>query len=305
MLRFKASINLFLALLLLSSATVVRSATLNVNCGGKAALTSIGAALKALQYIPGPSTVNVSGACHENVVISLDRLTLTAVNGASITDASGGTADVLDVGPSSTVDVEGFTLNGSVGCFSGSDCTFGSSVFQGSPGDAIFISRSHGKLVGDVIQNSSGRGLVVAAGSVVAAFDLKIQNCGGGATALDGGNLTISTTNGSSFINNAGDGIQGLAHSTLRINDGAVVQGNAGHGIRVESASEAELGSVSINNNGGDGISIGDLSFVWFRGASSITGNLSGTDVNCRPQFSATRGTVGNLGGGTTNCFEP
>lgn len=304
--RLKVVLSLCLPMVLLMSASTVSAATLYVNCGGKGPMTSIGAALKALQYVPGPKTINVSGACHENVVISLDRLTLIAVNGASITDASGGTIDVMDVGPSSTVDVEGFTLSGgSVGCFSGSDCTFGSSVFQGSPGDAVFISRSHGKLVGDVIQKSSGRGLVVAAGSVVAAFDVKIQNCGSGATAIDGGNLTVTTTNGSSFINNAGDGIQGLAHSTLRINDGAVVQGNAGHGIRVESASEAELGSVSITSNGGDGISIGDLSFVWFRSATNVTGNQSGMDVDCRPQFSATRGAVGNIGGGTTNCVEP
>ena len=102
--------------------------------------------------------------------------------------------------------------------------------------------------------------------------------------------------------------IPGLAtdtHQDLRINDGTVIQGNAGHGIRVESASEAEVGSLFINNNGGDGISIGDLSFVWFRGASNITGSLSSIDVVCRPQFSATRGTVGDLGGGKTNCLEP
>ena len=200
---------------------------------------------------------------------------------------------------SSIVDIEGFTLNGSVGCYSGSHCIFGSNIFQGSPGDGVIASRSYADLFGGIIQNSSGRGLVVGQGSVVRTVDLKIQNCGAGATAIDGGNLTVTAVNGSSFVNNAGDGILGLAHSTLRINDGTVVQGNAGHGIRVESASEAELGSVSITNNGGDGISIGELSFFCFRGAANITGNLSGIDV------SATRGTVGSLGGGQTNCVEP
>ena len=87
--RFKVSISLSLALLLLSSAAEVRAGTLYVNCGGKGALTSIAAALKALQYSEGhgPSTINVSGACNENVVIqSLDRLTLNAAPGASIND---------------------------------------------------------------------------------------------------------------------------------------------------------------------------------------------------------------------------
>lgn len=294
-------------LLLIGSAA--QAGTLWVNCGGKGGFTTIGAAIKALQSIPvaGTATIIVSGACHENVVIqSIDQLTLTAVKGASITDASGGTTDVVAVGPTATVNVEGFTLNGSVGCYSGSNCTFSSNVFQGSPGDGVTISRSNAKLTEDVIQNSSGRGLVVAAGSVAAAFDVKIQHCGsGGATAIDGGNLTVNAVNSSSFVNNANDGIQGLAHSTLRINDGVVIQGNTGHGIRVESASEASLGSLAISNNSGDGVSIGDLSFVWFRGSATVTGNLSGTDVDCRPQFSATRGAVGNIGGGITNCVEP
>ncbi len=297
------------AALLLLIGSAAQACTLWVNCGGKGGYTTIGAAIKALQSIPvaGPATISVSGACHENVVIqSMDQLTLTAVKGASITDASGGTTDVLAVGPTSTVDVEGFTLNGSVGCYSASNCTFGSNVFQGSPGDGVSISRSNAKLTADVIQNSIGRGLVVSAGSVALASDVNIRHCGAsGATTIDGGNLTVNTVNGSAFVDNAGDGIQSLAHSTLRINDGVVIQDNTGHGIRVESASEASLGSLAINNNGGDGVSIGDLSFVWFRGSATVTGNHSGTDVDCRPQFSATRGAVGNIGGGTSNCTEP
>ena len=306
--RLNFGVRICLPLLILMATSTVKAATLYVNCGGRTGLPSIAAALKALQYSEGhgPSTINVSGACRENVVIDgLERLTLTAINGASITDASGGATDVVGVLHAAIVDIEGFTLNGSVGCYSGSHCLFGSNTFQGSPGDGVTASRSYADLFGGTIQNSSGRGLVAGQGAVVRTIDLKIQNCGAGATAIDGSNLTVTTVNGSSFVNNAGDGIQGLAHSTLRINDGAVVQGNAGHGIRVESGSEASVGSLSINNNGGDGISIGDLSFVWFRGASTITGNLSGMDVDCRPQFSATRGAVGNLGGGKTNCLEP
>ncbi len=76
----------------------VSAATLYVNCGGKSDLTRIGAALRVLQYSegPGPSTINVLGACNENVVIRrLDRLTLNAVNGgASVSDASGGKRDL-------------------------------------------------------------------------------------------------------------------------------------------------------------------------------------------------------------------
>jgi len=48
-----------------------------------------------------------------------------------------------------------------------------------------------------------------------------------------------------------------------------------------------------------------DLSFAFFSSGNSITGNLGGTDVLCSPQFSATRGALTNIGGGTTNCVEP
>jgi hypothetical protein len=89
------------------------------------------------------------------------------------------------------------------------------------------------------------------------------------------------------------------------MDSGFTIQDNDGHGIRVESASEASLGEGSISNSGGAGVEIGDLSFVWFRGQVTMTGNHGGTDVECLPQFSATRGVLASIGTGTTNCVEP
>src|SRR6516165_12585032 len=110
--RFRIGASLCLSLLLLMSVGAVNAATLSVNCGGKGALSSIGGALKVLQNVPGPNTINVSGACHENVVIqSVDRLTLNAVNGASVTDASGGKKDVIAVLDSRGIAINGFTIN--------------------------------------------------------------------------------------------------------------------------------------------------------------------------------------------------
>ena len=83
--------SLMASALLLVLGSAAHATTLYVNCGGKAGLPSIGAALKVLQFplFSGPNIINVSGACHENVVIqSIDRLTLTSVNAASISDPS-------------------------------------------------------------------------------------------------------------------------------------------------------------------------------------------------------------------------
>jgi hypothetical protein len=129
------------ALLLFLGATA-QAATLWVHCGATTGLTSISAAVKALQSFESerPNTINVSGACHENVVIqSMDRLTLNAVNGASVSDASGGTLDVISIQDSRDVAINGFRVyagsgvnaNGVV-CGDFSTCRLSRNVIQGA-----------------------------------------------------------------------------------------------------------------------------------------------------------------------------
>jgi hypothetical protein len=50
------------------------------------------------------------------------------------------------------------------------------------------------------------------------------------------------------------------------------------------------------------GVHLEDGSFAVFFG-TAVTGNLSGTDVECAPQFPITRFVAGT--GGITNCVEP
>src|SRR5260370_646610 len=128
--------------LLLFLGSAAQAATLWVHCGATKGLSSITAALKVLhssEESPGPSTINVSGACNENIVIqSMDRLTLNAVNGASITDASGGNLDVIQILDSRSVSVNNFTINGSAGgasginCLDGSLCRLNANTIQGA-----------------------------------------------------------------------------------------------------------------------------------------------------------------------------
>src|SRR5271167_5065532 len=86
--------------LMLLMGSAAQAGTLWVNCGGKGGLSTIGAALKVLQNseFHEPATINVSGVCRENLLIhDMDLLTIAGSKGASITDASGGTADVVDI----------------------------------------------------------------------------------------------------------------------------------------------------------------------------------------------------------------
>jgi hypothetical protein len=67
------------------------------------------------------------------------------------------------------------------------------------------------------------------------------------------------------------------------------------------SSSAAFSGGATITGNGGDGVYLEDGTFAGFLSAS-ITGNLSGLDINCAPQFPITR--FVDRTGGITNCVE-
>jgi hypothetical protein len=166
--------------LLFLMGTTAHATTLWVNCGAAKGLTSINAALKALQYFEsnGPATINVSGACHENVVIqSIDRLTLTAVNGASVSDASGGKLDVIDIFDSRDVAINGFTVNAGsdgvsgasgISCADWSSCRLSGNVIQGAGSGAglIVAQAAQATLDGDTLQNNN-YGLQVLSGAKV------------------------------------------------------------------------------------------------------------------------------------------
>src|SRR6516165_12703977 len=167
-------IRLFLTVVLMAAAGTVGATTLSVNCAAKDGLHSIGAALRVLQNGEGhgSSTINVSGACHENVVIqSMDRLTLKAVNGASISDASGGKQDVISIFDSRDVAINGFTINAGsdgvsgangVSCNDWSACRLALNVIQGAGSGAGFAvyQASLATVDGDTFQNN-GVGLIV------------------------------------------------------------------------------------------------------------------------------------------------
>jgi len=147
-----------------------------VNCGGKIVLPSIGAALKALQYSEGhgPSTINVSGTCNENVVIqSLDRLTLNAASGESINDPSSGNLDVIDIADSRDVSVNNFTINNGgaygISCLDRSLCRLNGNSVRGANTSGVGVFLSQTDVIGGILQNNTA-GLSVYNGSEAKAL---------------------------------------------------------------------------------------------------------------------------------------
>lgn len=308
--RLKVVLSLSLPVVLLMSASTVRAATLYVNCGGKVGLTSIGAALKVLQYSEGhgSSTINVSGACHENVVIqSLDRLTLNAINGASVSDASGGSSDVILIQDSRDVSVNGFTIYAGSGpnangidCLEYSLCRLSGNVIQGAGNGGVAVfGVSNATLDGETLQNNLV-GLLLRTGSTV-----RSGGQGRPITArsnVQGINMARDTIAAIAVVitNNSNVGALAQFNSTMDLT-GSISE-NGGAGVFVREASAARL-AATISGNAGPGVLIQDLSMVTFNGGTVTGNNGGGTDVVCNAQYSATRGVTDT--GARTNCVEP
>ena len=301
-----------------------RATTLSVNCNGSAGedqLTTIGGALKLLNP-EGPNTLNVSGSCHENIVIQgFGRLTLIAVNGASITDASGGTANVVSITDSLRVSLQGFTIIGSgpsneqnngIHCIA-SNCSFSGNTVQGVSDGVQVFQGARASFNGDIIQNNGGRGVAVNASAFALADGVTIQSNANSGVAVDNG-ATLLISN-STVQNNSLAGIVVRGNGTAVVSQ-TTITGNANNGIDVNDHSTllvgrgfgADLIGNSITGNRGVGIRVRDLSFARFGGGvpNVVKNNVGQPDVWCTPQFSATRGVAAVVaGGGTTNCVEP
>jgi len=304
--NFKSQLCAVALLPLVCVGASVQAATLSVNCGGNYGLTSINAALKALQNseeFHGPATINVSGACHENVVVqSMDRLTLNAVNGASITDPSSGALDVIDVFDSRDVTITGFSINGGslgVSCADGSLCRLNNDTIQGATAGAgigVFLfSSAH--LAGIKLLNNA-IGLQVANGGMVNG-DATMRGNFRGIHMVVGAVINIAAN----ITGSAELGIFATTNATLNC-EGCVITGNAAGGVLLRQSSSARFTSgFTITGNGGPGVALSELSSALLQGGT-VTGNAGNFDLLCGPQFTAARGTT-DIGGGRTNCVEP
>jgi hypothetical protein len=315
------------ALLLFQSAG--HAATLNVRCGGHEGLTSISAALKALQNSEshGPPTVNVTGNCHENILIqNVDRLTLNAVNGASITDASNGTSEVIDVANS-----HGFTLNGftitttcdatclnspgfdAVSCYFGADCLLINNTISGAGnGSGVGVyALSKVTIQGGTLHDNWAGAFTGDSGEMF-VLGTTIQNNYYGVFMNHGGHIAfragIDGVTPSVIAHNTGQGIFTNIGSTVNVKAPASITANGADGMSLALGTHAFVGGggpgvVSINGNGGPGISVNDAAVVLFGNNAQVTGNGQ-PDVACNAETAVTQGAMTKIGGGSTNCTD-
>jgi parallel beta helix pectate lyase-like protein len=288
---------LFLLVAMGAASQCAQAANLIVNCDRH---ESIHKALRLLAAAnpQGPNTITVLGSCKGNFVIkSMDRLTLITKNGASITDRSGGSLAVVDIEDSQKVTLQGFTINGGaqgILCNTASLCYLTGNTIQGPGRFGInVIEGSRAFLESNVIEDW-GRGAFIDSGAQVFSSNDVFQSNGGSALVV----LAAYFESLNSKFDNNGVGID--AGGTLTLN-GGTISGNSSDGIRLLSGKAVFLGPT-ITGNGGVGVHLEDGAFAGFL-AASITGNLSGLDVDCEPQFPITR--FIDRTGAITNCVEP
>jgi hypothetical protein len=297
--RQRATVFAFFLLVAIGAASqCAQAANLTVNCDNK---ETIHKAVKLLANTnpQGPNTISVVGSCRENILVrSMDRLTLITKKGASITDRSNGSLAVVDIEDSHSVTVQGLTIiggGGGVNCGSASVCYLTGNTIEAGGVGVRGGSRSF--LESNVIQNG-GRGATVEDGSQMFSSDDVFQsNAAQGIVIGDGVYFVASN---SSFLNN---GVGILAAASNLLLHGGTISGSIGNGMTMLAGSTVVFrDSATVTGNGGDGVHLEDASFAGFQSAT-VTGNLSGLDVNCAPQFTITHFVART--GGITNCVEP
>lgn len=313
------------AFLLIGSAA--HAATLYVNCGGRAGLTSISAAIKDLQGSSsgGPNAINVTGACHENLSIqNMDLLTISGTKGASITDISGGALDVIDI-RNSKVTITGMTVDGlngvnndAVDCEQQSQCLLIGNTIQGAADAVGVYFASSALVIGGVLQNTTSTG-IFAPGDV-AAYGVLIQGTPVGIVVQRGGRARAGVADPAStplptpvaaVISGNGAGVRVLEGAQFNCT-GCVIRDNGGDGVYVDVSAAASIGQAflmngsslpySIIRNAGVGVNVGDLASASFHGPAGVSGNGQ-PDIGCNSPTSVTRGALNAAGGPAhTNC---
>ena len=283
--------------------------TINVDCGNPSAkVKTINSGLSLLGDTR-PAILLISGTCHENVVISgLDRVTLQGNPTATIDGGSDPIVGTVEIFDSQDVSLVNLTITAGgegVGCFGQSLCRLTQVTVQNSLADGVGVAgRSHAQIVDTSIRNNGDVGLFLGPGSVNFFGGSVNGNASDGIVVRNAAYLGIGAGDLFSEVtiqNNLGSGIRSASHSTVALG-ASNIAGNAGDGVSLQSSSEMTMTNVSVVNNQGHQVRIGDLSFVRFAGFQSNTIlGANKPDVVCDPQFSTTRD-FANLAGATTNC---
>jgi len=277
-----------------SLVSVAHSADSKVNCNSPGANGKIGTVLSRLDPAAA-NIVHVSGSCHENVVIQgFERLSLIAMPGAVIADASGGALAVVEI-LYSQVMVQGFTIQGGSNgllCHHLSSCLFTADTVEDTVpytgiNAGITIDGSDAELTNIVVRNVADAGIALwgakAVASNVSVNGVKNVNPFPGGTgvimsasSLRNGPITIQYADGT--------GLQAL-HGTvldisaLSVTDNGMRGSGFPNGVSIADGSVGNFGQLTVQRNQGAGILAQGGSNINIYGANGIISNNTGPGI--------------------------
>ena len=215
----------------------------------------------ALDALTGPATLTVTGACHENVVIKQDDLTLQGGTYNALNPAR----DTILVQGARRVTITSVTVTGGLA---------GVVAYQGG---SVTLQNS-------LIRNNVEKGVVAAYGSSLSVdYSIIRDNTGLGVFVNDNSALVLTN---SSITGNYGTGVLVQRASSARIGRNIAgvagpnkITNNGGSGVAVFMSAYALIDGNAITDNSGNG--------VFFEGASgTVTNNTilnnqaKGVEVN-------------------------
>jgi parallel beta-helix repeat protein len=212
--------------------------------------------------VASPNIIQNNG----NIGINFSESSSARIDGNTIT---GNGSFGINVGESSSARI-GFS--GPVGSFTAAN------TIQNNGRDGIRVfGSSYAGIEGNVIDNNTGRGVIVDTSSTVEI-------------GVRGFSNTIQ--------NNAGGGI-GLSRSSSARILAAVISNNTGNGVQISRASQADVGNNTINANTGDGIRVEEnsgLNLNLVPAAPANSGSNGQFGIRCRIGGYA-NGSIGSLTG--------
>lgn len=248
----------------------------------------------ALTFAKGtPITIEVSGTCHENVVIGVSNVTLTTTSGATIA-APDVTKAAIAVEADGVV-IDGFTITGGAsGVFAvgAQRLSVEHCIVEGAAHNGFVLQQASAATIDNcIVRANSVHGISIVRGSGVTVTNSTIsENRGRGIAVNNGGHASIgiSLNNqlaGNQITNNRADGI-GIGFGASADIGGNTISGNGAQanqfgqsGIIVNDASAVVVGGNTISGNAQFGIllkgahvDVGDAAFG-LGSANSITGN--------------------------------
>ncbi len=243
--------------------------TVEVKCGKKTKAAIAGALTQA---VPGePLIVVIKGKCTENVIVTIDDLTLRGDPKGGEVVARDPAQDTVRIQGARRVVIDNLTVRGGrrgvIGVEGASFTVKNNSIIRENQ-DGVRVSRgSVGTIEESTVEDNSRDGVLVFAGTAFVSNSTIESNDRVGINVAGGGNINVS---GNDVLNNGEPGFA-IGRATARINGGNTFQGNGAAGIAVNQGVLVQFGTDTIQGNGADGIFANDAS-VSLQGAV-ITGN--------------------------------